>query len=163
MLASEIDDIFAGKSTGKKIPTADSSILTGKKKKKKRKNKDNKTESTQEHVSSETSKSKKSSEAVIEGASKLDGKKRKRTPPQEIVDPSLPAAKKRQKVEQAVGSSSKKKTERDDMKKFKDSRGSSGSEYGVFRDIHLQTDSPGCREADRRGISDLHRRRTGLE
>jgi len=133
MPASEIDDIFAGKSTGKRVQpeeaaTSKNSVPVGGKKKKK---KSKKTEEAQELAFSKKNKSSKSkgfSESVTEDT-KPESKKRKRSPPQEVVDSSLPA--KRPKSEQFVASS-QVKSGKDDIKKFKDSRGGSGSEYLGF-------------------------------
>jgi N-acetylmuramoyl-L-alanine amidase CwlA len=133
MPASEIDDIFAGKSTGKKVQAGVTTLsklsvpVEGKKKKKKSKKTEG-AELAQEPVSSKKNKSpnlKDSAEAMVE-VIKPESKKRKRSPPQEIVDSSLPA--KRRKSDQNAALLSKKKAGKDDIKKFKDSRGGSGSE-----------------------------------
>ncbi|KIM25524.1 hypothetical protein M408DRAFT_331089 [Serendipita vermifera MAFF 305830] len=116
MPASEIDDIFAGKSTAKKVQTNDSKVEVPTKKKKKSK-KPIETESAPEVPSKKKNKTK---DAPKEETAPIS-KKRKRTPPQEVVDSSLPV--KRRKSEQTSTASSKKKS---DIQKFKDSRGSSG-------------------------------------
>jgi hypothetical protein len=133
MPVSEIDDIFAGKFTGKKVQTEEAATsknsvpVGGKKKKKKSK----KTEEAQESAFSKKNKSSKSkdfSESVTEDT-KPESKKRKRSPPQQVVDSSLPA--KRRKSEQSVATSSKMKSGKHDIK-FRDSRGGSGSEHLEF-------------------------------
>lgn len=118
MPASEIDDIFAGKSTGKSVQkeslTTPKEASTSKGKKKKVKE----VEGTHEPVITKKKK-KKSKDLPVEEAAPVT-KKRKRTPPQEIVDSSLPI--KRRKSEKID------LPKKSDIQKFKDSRGSSSSE-----------------------------------
>ncbi|KAG8803427.1 hypothetical protein FRC16_005359 [Serendipita sp. 398] len=130
---TEIDDIFSGKSKtkieGMKVVSSSSQIpdnSSGKKKKKKK--------TKQEATGAESAKDKNQEQEKITktkqvtGVSK-DGKRKRSAEPEEIVDPSLQT--KRRKLDAKGSISLPKKLKKDEIAKFKDSRGKAGSEPHV--------------------------------
>ncbi|KAG8760257.1 hypothetical protein FRC14_003555 [Serendipita sp. 396] len=125
---TEIDDIFSGKSKtkieGMKVVSSSSQIpdnSSGKKKKKKK--------TKQEATGAESAKDKNQEQEKITktkqvtGVSK-DGKRKRSAEPEEIVDPSLQT--KRRKLDAKGSISLPKKLKKDEIAKFKDSRGKAG-------------------------------------
>lgn len=151
MPASEIDDIFAGKSTSKKVDTTQD--ISKKKKKKSKKPADpsepQKTLKSSKEQPTDGNESKTTKEDI-------KSRKRKRPVPEEILDPSAPV--KRQKTDESGAKLPSKKATKGDIQKFKGSRGSSGRQFIPCECFHILIRT--FREANRRRLSDIYRRGT---
>jgi hypothetical protein len=134
MPATEIDDIFSGKISVKQLEKPDAASIVSSKKAKKKKDK-KKGASDVNKVTSELSekilktRTAAEPETSLKPTSEADPatKKRKRDVP-EVIDTTLPV--KRHKSEHDKEKIKSRTVQKSDISKFKDSRGSSGSECG---------------------------------